>query len=323
MKRIAGTAFDFDRLARVSGLQVAVATALCDAATDVCANSAMSTAEVHELGARGLFELGEPSAATELIPDLARYGENLRVRTHLELAAPISLREAGGELATREKLMRITMQNLRTVVEIKTAPDQETWQRCVEFDMQMDYLMRLAVSRPTFERRVLLTDMVSHPKVVVNGRFAKGYEALDQTIRSETFARIFAAGWRDDEPNSFLHGFCRESVVNDLEFGSTHIRLAGVNWHNPYIVFDYRLPRTRIRNTSDQPVTYQVRGPLSGWGGPYILPAGKSHDFPVPYAMTLRPNSADSTSTRPVPMGSLFLLGPAGATEASLGTNRQ
>jgi poly(3-hydroxybutyrate) depolymerase len=323
VKRIAGTGFDFDRLAKVSGLQVAIATALCDAATEVCTNSAMSTAEIHELGARGLFALGEQSTATELIPDLARYGDNLRVRTHLELAGPISLRQAGEGFATREKLMRINMQNLRIVVEIKTAPDQAAWQRCVEFDVKMDYLMHLAVSRPTFERRVLLTDMVSRPNVVVAARFAKGYEALDQTIRSQAFARIFAAGWRDDDPTSFLHGFCRESVVNDLEVGSTHIRLAGVNWRDPYIVLDYRLPRTRISNTSAQPLQYQIRGPLTAWGGPYVLPAGKSHDFPVPYAMTLRQSAADSASTLPVPMGSQFLLGPANSAEASLGTSRQ
>ena len=109
----------------------------------------------------------------------------------------------------------------------------------------------------------------------------------------------------------------------DLEFGSTHIRLAGVNWHDPYIVLDYRLPRTRIRNTSDQPIDYQIRGPLTAWGGPYVLPAGKSHDFPVPYAMTLRQSAADSTPTLPVTMGSLFLLNPMSSLEASRDSNRQ
>jgi hypothetical protein len=282
----------------------------------------MSAAEIHELGARGLFALGEESTATELIPDLARYGENLRIRTHVDLAGPVSVREAGDPFETHEKLMQIKMQNLRTVMEIKTSPDQKVWQRCAEFDAQVNFLTHLAVSQPNFERRLLLTDMVSRPNVIVNARFAKGYVALDQTIRSAIFARIFAAGWRDDEATGFLHGFCCETIVSDLEFGSSRIRLAGVNWNDPYVVLDYRLPSTRISNTSDQPIGYQIRGPLSDWSGPYVLPAGKSHDFPVPYAMTLRPR-ADSGATRPVPMGSRFLIGPANSAEASLGANRQ
>jgi hypothetical protein len=321
VQRIAAAPIDFDRLAKVSGLQVAIATPLCDAATGVCANSAMSTAEVHELGAPGLFALGERSTVTELIPDLARFGDELRVRTHVELAAPISFRGAGGD--SRETLMRLKMQNMRTVVEIKTAPDQKAWQRCAEFDVQMDCLTHLAVSRPDFERRVLLTDMVNSPNVVVNSRFAPGYVPQDPTIRTDAFARIFAAGWRDDGPNGFLRGFCRETVVKDLEFGSAHIRLAGVGWRDPYVVLDYRLPRTRITNTGDQAVEYQIRGPLTDWGGPYRLAAGKSHDFPVPYAMTLKQRRTDAGTARPVPMGSLFLIGPANATEAGLGADRQ
>jgi predicted esterase len=319
VQHIAADPIDFDQLAKISGLQVAIATQVCDAATGVSANAAMSTAEVHELGAPGLFPLGDRSTVTNLIPDLARFGDDLRVRTHLELAAPINFRAAGND----SHLMQLKLQNMRTVVEIKTSPDQKAWQRCAEFDVQMDYHTRLALATPDFERRVVLTDMVTRPNVVVNSHFAAGYEPQDRTIRTDDFARLFAAGWRDDGPNGFLRGFCRESVMKDLEFGSAHIRLAGVACRDPYVVLDYRLPRTRITNVSEQPVEYQIRGPLSDWGGPYRLEAGKSHDFPVPYAMTLRQRAADPAATRPVPMGSLFLIGPANAMEAGLGTLRQ
>lgn len=293
--RITGPPVDFDQFPKVAGLQLAVAGTVCEAMTEACSNSAMTTADVRELGVRKFSQLSDRATMTEIIPDLARYGDQLRIRAHFEMAAPVSFRGApsaataeGAPAAIQSALMQLNVSNLRTVVQIKTSPDQQSWQRCAEFDMQMDYLARMSVGKPTFERRMVVTDMLTDPNVKVTARFAAGYEANDPTLRGEQVGKIFASGWHDEGPTQFLHGLCRESRAKDLEFGSARVRLAAITWRDPYIFLEYSLPRTRITNTTDRPVEYQIRGPLSDWGGPYVLPPEKSHDFPVPYPVTFR-----------------------------------
>lgn len=318
---------DFDQFPQVKGLQLAISGNLCEGLTEACTNAPMTSADVRELGVRKFAELSDRATMTKIIPDLARFGDQLQIRANFELAGPVrfqgapsSALAAATPVAKPVALMHLEMTDLRTVVQIKTSPDQRTWQNCAEFDVQMDYLARLSIGKPEFDRRTTVTEMLSDPHVTATARFAAGYRAINPTLRQTEVARIFAAGWKEEGPTQFLHGLCRECQAKDLELGSARVRPDAVTWRNPYIVLEYRVPCTRITNASQEPVEYQVRGPLSDWGGTYVLPAGKSHDFHVPYAMTLR--QRDDADARPVPMGSLFLIGPTSAT-AAIATEQQ
>jgi hypothetical protein len=66
--------------------------------------------------------------------------------------------------------------------------------------------------------------------------------------------------------------------------------------------------RTRITNGTPEPIVYEVRGPQSGWGGPFNLEPGQSSDFPVPYPVTLRRSVLHREEIQMLPMGAHFIF---------------
>jgi hypothetical protein len=320
VRRITGPPIDLDQLPKMAGLQLGVSGAVCEGMTDACSNVPMTSTDVRELGVRRFYDLCDRRTMTEIVPDLARFGDQLRVRTKFELAEPVSLRGVadaasspnaadGTTVAAHSARMQLKVSNLRAVLQIKTSPEQQTWTRCAEFDIRMEYQAKMSVGQPDFQRRLFITEMLTDPDVKVTARFAAGYEAQDPTLRGEQVAQIFGTGWREEGPTQFLHGLCRECRAKDLELGSARVRLAEVRWSDPYIFLQYRLPRTRITNAGDTPIEYEIRGPLSDWGGPYTLPPGKSHDFPVPYPVTVRRSTLAGVQMNPLPLGTHFVVG--------------
>jgi hypothetical protein len=320
VRRITGPPIDLNQLPKMAGLQLGVSGAVCEGMTDACSNAPMTSTDVRELGVRKFYDLCDRRTMTEIVPDLARFGDQLRIRTKFELAEQVSFRGMEGPssspVAANEKTtategarMLLKVSNLRAVLQIKTSPVQQTWTRCAEFDIHMEYQTKMSVTKPDFERRLFITEMLTDPDVKVTAHFATGYEAQNATLRGEQVAQIFANGWREEGPEQFLHGLCRECRAKDLALGSTRVRLAEVSWSDPYIFLQYRLPRTRITNAGDKPIEYEIRGPLSDWGGPYVLPPGKSHDFPVSYPLTVRQSTAAGVQMNPLPLGTHFVVG--------------
>jgi hypothetical protein len=174
--------------------------------------------------------------------------------------------------------------------------------------MKMDYLARLSTEEPTFERRIMVAETCQDPKAEATGRFAKGYQALNPTLDARRVAAIFASGWKDEGPRQFLGGVFSRVPLKDLTVGGAHVRFADACWIGGYLTCEFHLPKTRITNAGDKPVEYQARGPLTQWGGPYKLEPGRSHDFTVPYPVTIQSGLPGSLSTETVPMGNHFLL---------------
>jgi hypothetical protein len=77
----------------------------------------------------------------------------------------------------------------------------------------------------------------------------------------------------------------------------------------PFIAMRYQPARTRITNGTLEKITYEVRGPVSPWGGPYTLEPGESSDFPVPYPITLRRTVQNQQEVQTLPMGAHFVFG--------------
>jgi poly(3-hydroxybutyrate) depolymerase len=305
--RIARKPVDLARLPRAEGFQLGVSSACFEGMTAAAANAEATSADVRDLGVRKFFVLCDRKAMTEIIPDLARYGESLEVRTRFELVEPVKFEGAPEAAGIRNDLMKLTMTNLRAAVLIRTSAHEYHWTRCAEFDMKMDYLARLHVDKPTFERRLLVADTFSNPKAFVTARFAEGYHPLNPTLRAELVGDIFASGWRDEGPTEFLHGAFHMVKLKDFTLGPARERLADAAWSDPYLVCFYRQPRTRITNDGQAPLVYTVRGPKTEWSKPLTLDAGQSHQYAVPYPVTVKTGGA-SAQPRQVPVGVDFKL---------------
>ena len=78
----------------------------------------------------------------------------------------------------------------------------------------------------------------------------------------------------------------------------------------------------RIANSSQESLSYELKGPYSGWGGPYTLAPGEFHKFEVPYAVGYRQAKPQGFTRYTLPAGSsseyraLELGGPAGLYQA-------
>jgi poly(3-hydroxybutyrate) depolymerase len=308
---------DLAGLPRAEGFQFGVGSAFFEGMTAAAANAQATAADVRDLGVRKFFVLCDRKTMTEIIPDLTRYGESLEVRTRFELIEPVTFDGAPDAAGIRNDLMKLTMRNLRAAVQIRTSPHQYHWTRCAEFDIKIDYLARLHVDKPTFERRLLVADTFSNPKAYVTARFAEGYQPLNPMLGAERVADIFASGWRDEGPTEFLHGALHTVKLPDFAIGPAGVRLADAAWCDPYLVCFYRQPHTRITNDGQQPLVYTVRGRQTEWSKPLTLDAGQSHEYAVPYPVTVKTGGANA-QPRKVPLGVDFkLCPPAVATPVS------
>ena len=53
-------------------------------------------------------------------------------------------------------------------------------------------------------------------------------------------------------------------------------------------MLDYGNPGIKIVNSSDVDLVYETKAPETRWGGPYTLPPGKSHEYPIAYPLWYR-----------------------------------
>jgi hypothetical protein len=61
-----------------------------------------------------------------------------------------------------------------------------------------------------------------------------------------------------------------------------------LGWTDPLIMATFKSAGIKITNTSNDPFTYEARGPYSAYGGPYTLKPGASHEFDIAYPLTYR-----------------------------------
>jgi len=57
------------------------------------------------------------------------------------------------------------------------------------------------------------------------------------------------------------------------------------------IVAGFQPAGVKITNLSNEPFTYETKGPFSGWSSPFTLKAGESHEFAIPFPLTYRRQS--------------------------------
>jgi dienelactone hydrolase len=325
VRRIVRPAVNFGAIPKQPGLQFAMSSAIFEGFTSVMVESCVARGDARDLGSPEFAQLGDVKNLIAAIPDLARYGDRLQVRTDVQMRAPMFCTQmpaagTGHETIVKPKppasrsieptdLVLFQMPQLTLVVEIKASPEQERWTRCAEFDFNLKQPMRLRMSKPEYQSRRILMDWVGLAQVNVLSRFAKGYAAQDKELHGDLLAEIFRQGWASPSYVDLL----QHMDTKDFAIGTSRLRPERVIWVEPFLVQNFVPARTRITNASSQPLIYTVRGPYSGWGGPYTLQAGKSSDFPEAYPITIQPISPSAAQPSTIPMGSHFVFGGSAA----------
>lgn len=277
LRKVSGAGVSPSTLNGDTSLKLALAPQILTPLTGMLVDDNLSIINVLDIPEKSFARLADKAELTSIIPDLARHGDGLQTRTVIRLAAPL---ETGGG----SEDLKFQLPKLLATVSINTNPADPHWKRCAEFELNVSQAVQPSLAKPTFSRREVQLTWKNGEMVTGAGRFAEGYQAENTAIDTEKFIALFRDSWS----KWTQHGSPAEASVPDLELGNVKLRIDELGWTAPVIVATFKPAGVKVTNLSEEPFTYETKGPYSGWGGPYTLKPGESHEFAIPYPLTYR-----------------------------------
>jgi poly(3-hydroxybutyrate) depolymerase len=294
------------------GLTLGFSSALIEGVTASVIDVGAAQMSANDIPLSEFAAFGEASAIAKAVPDLARYGDQLRIRTRLRAVEPVTLRRttdrASADLESSGASplgYEFKLPHVALTVDIKTSREQAEWLPCAQFDLSVTQELRACLQEPSFSQRTFGLKRSAPEQVTAEGRFAEGYRAVNGALHPEAIAALFRTAWNASERTNLLEAI----NVPDRAIGHANMRLADVANVGPFIAMRYVPAMTRITNGTSEPIAYQIRAPHSDWGGPYTLNPQQFHDFAVPYPLTLRSLVREQELIQPLPMGAHFVFG--------------
>jgi predicted esterase len=240
-----------------------------------------------------LAKLGDVAVLAEVIPDLSRFGGQAEVSSEIVLAGPINVAEIG------DQSPRLDAPQIKLLVSIKADRSSTGWKPYVQFDVTLRQSFVPKLIKPTELTRAISFALDVPAHIEVEGRFSPGYEPQEPQINFERFQALFAAGWKD-----FIDGAgAIEAPVADVDLGFTKLRAEDAVWQSPDVYAVFGPAGVKITNSSDKALVYETKGPYSGWGGPYTLKVGDSHDYRIAYPLIFRRRSGAGYQMFTLPAG--------------------
>ena len=139
-------------------------------------------------------------------------------------------------------------------------------------------------------------------RIVPQWTFAASYTPENPHVDAD---RLVASVLKAREAAQLLDGVKPEGVA-DMVMNGVPLRLDVMDWRKDHLVTQYQLPGMLVANDSEQPLTYEVRGPFTGWSKPRTLAPGEFDEYRVPYAMTWRRREGAETQLYTLPLGKEF-----------------
>lgn len=266
-------------------LHVAVAPRVLEPLTQMLIERDLARIDLLDVPEKSFHRLSDRQVLEEILPDLKRFDPQSLVRTELVLAAPLKVTTGTTAASGSDPSVPLELQLPQVRVEVSLqAPGQRTWQPYAQFELQVKESVAATLHKPSHQRRILELTWLADRSLTGQGRFAPGIEPQDATIHIDRFLELFRESWQ----RWTEAGPAASSTVPDLEFGQTKLRLEGLLGEGEILAGVFRVPTVKITNLSEERFVYETKGPYSGWGGPYTLEPGKSHEFDIPYPLTYR-----------------------------------
>ncbi|MCA9042416.1 MAG: hypothetical protein KDA65_18830, partial [Planctomycetaceae bacterium] len=92
-------------------------------------------------------------------------------------------------------------------------------------------------------------------------------------------------------------------VLPDLDMQRSGLRASRLLLKKGQLVVDFDIPVVRIVNNTEEPQTYQTKGPYSDWSTNWVLKPGKAHHFTVPFPMLYRRSEGGIEELYTLPLG--------------------
>jgi predicted esterase len=104
LQRIQGRTLEFDDIPKTAGLQFGLAGGVMEGITAAMITAGATSSDLLDLNPIGFAPFKDPRRMTAMIPDLARFGDRLQVRTIAQLIEPISITSAQDKGKTLEAI---------------------------------------------------------------------------------------------------------------------------------------------------------------------------------------------------------------------------
>jgi dienelactone hydrolase len=305
-------------------LQVGLAPHVLSPLTQMLIDANVARIHVQDIPGHGFEAFADPGRLSAALPELARFGDGVELRSELSLAAPLQvaaateraaslaadeaagptsrIRARAGDAGDASGRGRMTFEIPRAVIAIATRDSREArWQPLAECEFRLVQEARVVIADPRAGSRGLSVQWTGEPQVEATGRFASGYEPQVSEIDRDALRQLFVEAW-----NTWTHsGPASETLVPDVDLGYARLRLASADVLPGHVQLTFAEPGIRITNATDRTVTYQTQGATKPWGGPFRLEAGGSHQFDVAYPLLFR-QTGGGFGTFTLPVGSEF-----------------
>ena len=294
-KRVEITPLAANSIDKTASLGVGIAPNILAPMTQMMVDADVAKIHVLDIPEVSFAKFIDLPTMQEVFPELKRHGDGVRLWTELSLAKPISV--ASGAMANE---MLFQMPEMRLSVLIKPTKEAPLWQPFAEIRINIEQATIPTLVKVDRQTRLFQLVWSGDPQMKVEASFDKSYQPENKNIGQAMLDQLVPNSWR----GWIGHGPAAQLPVNDIEIGITKVRLESVNWQAPMLNVNFTAPGVKITNSSTVAFSYETKGPFSGWGGPYTLEPGKSHEYPIAYPLTYRQKKDGESPVYILPPGS-------------------
>lgn len=285
-RKIVAEPFTGDPEAATRTLQLTVNAGVLEPLSRLLVESQAARINVLDIPGDAFAPLVSRDQLAAAVPALQTMSEDVEIQTELVLKQPFSLASLPNDPAGEAAADTMTLRAPEAVLLVSmrpSAPDS-AWVPIAEFDCGIEQNIQAEVGELRDASDLKLVP-ASEPQIRVTGGRQTAEDNRSATAdENAQFERLLTEAWQ-----AWISGQSfADTVIDDLDFRKTRLRLMDLRFAADAVVADFEIPPIAIHNLADQPLVYQVKGPLESWSKEHTLEPGKSHQYDVDYAVTWR-----------------------------------
>lgn len=279
-------------------LLMGMAPAILQPLSELLIQSDVARVHVGDLPDGSFAPFADRETLAQILPDIRSLPAQTEIWSELILAEPLTASQpltprlaaedgGNGGPSTEEQggtLLQLHAPKVLISLAIKTNPQAVEWTPYAEFQFDLRQSIRATVVKPAYDVRVMRIDWTGRPHIEAAARFSPDYKPRDAAAHAERLGELFEQCW------TALAGTRKmvEHSIPDVDFGYSKLRIDEVSWTPPQLLFGFVPPGVKLTNSANERLVYETKGPFSGWGGPFTLEPGQSHEYEISYPLLYR-----------------------------------
>ena len=288
-----------------SGVEVAVSEQFIPAYTELIMAGHVNHLHAVDFGLKEFRSLNDIEFLRQVIPDLKRHGDDIEANVAFLLLEPIRLTDAvqpressAGDESPPPASMAIEFPKLRTLIATRRIGERK-WTPCVEVDLQVGRDYELSVLHGGYSARAVQVTEASEMRRHATGRFVAGYEPHTKELNLDLLVKQLVKSVAEAQGK-----VASMSILSkDLDLIGVPLRLEDVGRGQGLLIVRQELPGIVVTNSTQEALTYEVRGPFTDWAKPRTINPGQSQEYQVPYPLTWRRRLPNTTLLYTLPLG--------------------